>query len=170
MRNTTVLVVEDDARVAAVIADQLREEQYEVLTARTAKEAQASIRARPPDVVVLDVMLPDGSGFELCRTIRRGGLEWDPATGILLLTARVEEADVLRGFERGADDYLRKPFSLPELVARVRAVAERRRRTSSEVLQIGPLRVDLGGRLVSYAGTRIELSAKEFALLAELAA
>src|SRR4051794_13979882 len=146
MNQRTVLVVEDDARIAEVIADQLREEEYDVIVARTTTEAEHALTMRGPEVVVLDVVLPDGSGLELCRKIRRGERPWDPSTGIILLTARVEEADVLRGFLRGADDYVRKPFSIPELVARVRAIADRKRRPSSEILRVGDLRVDLGSR------------------------
>src|SRR5262249_47684931 len=122
-----------------------------------------------PDAVVLDVMLPDGSGFELCRTIRRGGRIWDSALGILLLTARGEEADMLRGFARGADDYLRKPFSMAELVARVRALIHRRTRVRKDVFFVGALRIDIGAHEASFRGVDLELAGKEFDLLTELA-
>src|SRR5689334_16061531 len=115
MGQATVLLVEDDARLASVVADQLREEEYRVVTTRKAADALPLLRQVRPQAVVLDVVLPDGSGFDLCRRIRRGGDGWDAGVGIMLLSARVEEVDVLRGFERGADDYVRKPFSLPEL-------------------------------------------------------
>src|SRR4051794_8302350 len=101
MNQRTVLVVEDEPRVAEAIADQLREEEYDVIVARTMTEAELALTMRGPEVVVLDVVLPDGSGLELCHKIRCGGRPWDPRTGIILLTARVEEADVLRGFLRG---------------------------------------------------------------------
>jgi DNA-binding response OmpR family regulator len=169
LTDTTVLVVEDDKRVASVIADQLREEGFDVVTTRTLAGAEELLSSRQPDVVVLDVMLPDGSGFDLCRTIRRGTGLWNRGLGILVLTARVEETDVLRGFQRGADDYLRKPFSMPELVARMRAIAARKRRPRAEVLFAGGLRIDLAARRVWFRGAPIVLSAKEFAMLAELA-
>jgi DNA-binding response OmpR family regulator len=167
--DTTVLVVEDDKRVADVIGDQLREEGYAVVAAQTIAEAEVLLGTRSPDVVLLDVMLPDGSGFDLCRTIRRGDGSWNRALGILVLSARVDEADVLRGFERGADDYLRKPFSMPELVARMRAISQRRRRPSSEVLFVGQLRIDLGARTAWFRGAPLSLAAKEFEMLATLA-
>src|SRR5690348_6730401 len=103
MGRTTVLVVEDDARVASVIADQLREEDCVVETASDIRSAARALTDVRPDVLVLDVVLPDGSGFDLCRRIRQGGA-WDAGIGILLLTARSEDVDVLRGFDRGADD------------------------------------------------------------------
>src|SRR4051794_1457456 len=169
MGQTTILVVEDDARVASVIADQLRAENYDVVMAWNAREAAARLREHAPDAVVLDVMLPDGSGFDLCRHIRCGGEEWDASVGILVLTARVEEADLLRGFERGADDYLRKPFSMPELVARIRALVARKRRTVVGLLQVGGLVIDVPARRVSYREQPLDLAAKEFHLLVELA-
>jgi two-component system phosphate regulon response regulator PhoB len=169
MPATTVLVVEDDARVASGIADQLREEDYDVHVARSAREAGSLLATRSPHAAVLDVMLPDGSGFDLCRRVRRGGGDWDPSLAILMLTARGDEADVLRAFERGADDYLRKPFSMPELVARLRALLARRRRAPAPVLHVGELVVDVAAGVASYGGRRLELPGKEFALLAELA-
>jgi DNA-binding response OmpR family regulator len=167
--DTTVLVVEDDKRVANVIGDQLREEGYVVVAARTIAEAEGLLSTRAPDVVLLDVMLPDGSGFDLCRTIRRGDGSWNRSLGILVLSARVDEADVLRGFERGADDYLRKPFSMPELVARMRAISQRRRRPATDVFFVGDLRIDLGARTAYFRGSPIKLAAKEFEMLATLA-
>jgi DNA-binding response OmpR family regulator len=170
MQRALVLVVEDDPRVAGAIGEQLRDEDYEVVVARSAREAQRALDDHAPDAVVLDVGLPDGSGFDLCRRIRRGGEGWDASLGILLLTGRAEEADVLRGFERGADDYVKKPFSFPELVARVRALVNRRRKSPAEVLRVGQLVVDVARRSASYAGEPLPLAAKEFGLLVELAA
>jgi two-component system response regulator MtrA len=169
MHSPTVLVVEDDARIASIVADQLREEEFRVVTARNAREAAQALIERRPDVVLLDVMLPDGSGFELCRRIRRGGDQWDSGVGIVLLTARVEDVDVLRGFERGADDYVRKPFALPELVARVRAVVARRRRSTLELLRVGELVIDVAGRAARLGDVPLDLAGKEFAMLVELA-
>ena len=164
-----VLVVEDDARLAAVIAEQLHEEDFEVRLARTVAEADRAIPDLRPHCALLDVGLPDGSGFDLCRRLRRAGGTWDPSLAIIMLTARVEEADVLRGFERGADDYVRKPFSIPELVSRVRVALVRRRPAGGGDLLVERLAVDLGSRSATYAGQLLELAGKEFALLVELA-
>ena len=170
MAMTTVLVIEDDARVAAVIADQLRADDHRVAVARGVNDGLAQLEATQPDVVVLDVNLPDGSGFDLARRIRRGGAPWDAGLGILMLTARTEEADLLRGFERGADDYLTKPFSFPELCARVRALATRGRPPSgTRLMTVGRLEVDAGTRVARWDGQAVELAAKEFDLLVELA-
>jgi DNA-binding response OmpR family regulator len=169
MGKATVLVVEDDARVASVIADQLREEEFAVFTARSVREAAAALIERTPDAIVLDVMLPDGSGFELCRRIRRGGEHWDSAVGIVLVSARVDDVDVLRGFSRGADDYVRKPFAMPELVARVRALVARRRGSPAETLCVGDLVVDVAARTARFREQTLDLAGKEFGLLVELA-
>jgi two-component system phosphate regulon response regulator PhoB len=169
MARTTVLLVEDDTRIAGVIADQLREERYDVVHARSAAEAERTLGDTAPDLALVDVMLPDGSGFELCRRIRHGGGLWDPALGIMLLTARTDEVDVLRGFERGADDYVRKPFSMPELIARVDALVARRRRERAGRIAVGSLEIDIGSRRATFAGVDLGLSGKEFDLLVELA-
>jgi DNA-binding response OmpR family regulator len=164
-----VLLVEDDARLAGVIAEQLREEDYDVRHARTLAEAARVLRDLRPHCALLDVGLPDGSGFELCRQLRRAGGPWDPSLAIIMLTARVEEADVLRGFERGADDYVRKPFGIPELVSRVRSALVRRRPAGGGELRLERLEIDLGSRSATYGGSVLELAGKEFALLVELA-
>jgi two-component system response regulator BaeR len=153
-----VLVVEDDARLAAVIAEQLHEEDFDVRLARSIAEAERLLPDLRPHCVLLDVGLPDGSGFDLCRRLRRAGGSWDPSLAIIMLTARVEEADVLRGFERGADDYVRKPFSIPELVSRVRVALVRRRPAGGGDLHVERLMIEV-----------LELAGKEFALLVELA-
>jgi two-component system copper resistance phosphate regulon response regulator CusR len=114
------------------------------------------------DLVILDVMLPGGSGFDLCRELRTGAI----TAPILMLTARDAVDDRVAGLDAGADDYLTKPFAFRELVARVRALGRRRRDLRPEVVEIADLRVDLTRRRVSRAGHEIELTAKEFALLA----
>ena len=169
MQRLRVLVVEDDTRLAAVIAEQLHEEDFDVRLARSIAEAERMLPGLRPHCVLLDVGLPDGSGFDLCRRLRRAGGSWDPSLAIIMLTARVEEADVLRGFERGADDYVRKPFSMPELVSRVRVALVRRRPAGGGDLQVerlhGRSRIADG----DYADQVLELAGKEFALLVELA-
>ncbi|MEU4782828.1 response regulator transcription factor [Micromonospora sp. NPDC023633] len=160
-----VLVVEDDASIREVTALGLRRAGFRVDTARDGREGLAAWRARPPDLIVLDVMLPGLDGFEVCREIRRTS-----GVPILMLTARTDTVDVVVGLECGADDYLRKPFDLPELVARVRSVL---RRASAPVvttlIEIGGLEIDPGSVLVRKDGRDLALTATEFRLLLELA-
>ena len=156
-----VLVVEDDQRLVDAICQGLREERFEVLRASTAAEARELLLFAAHDVIVLDVMLPGGSGFELCKLVRARGI----TTPVLMLTARDAVADRVRGLELGADDYLTKPFAFPELVARIRALARRPVGLAPEVVQVRDLKVDLRTRAVARGGRAIFLTAKEFALL-----
>ena len=123
----TVLLVEDEAKLADVLAQQLAEEDFDVRQARSLRQALRMLDDLVPDVAVIDIGLPDGSGLDVLRRLRCGADRLDSGTPVLVLTARTEEADVLRAFERGADDYLRKPFALPELIARVHALLARGR-------------------------------------------
>jgi two-component system copper resistance phosphate regulon response regulator CusR len=156
-----VLVVDDDVTLGNAIVRGLREQSIETLLATTADEARELILFATHDVVVLDVMLPGGSGFDLCRLMRDRGI----ATPVLMLTARDAVADRVHGLDAGADDYLTKPFAFEELVARVRALARRSTLMVPEVVRIADLEVDLQTRLTTRAGRRIDLTAKEFALL-----
>ena len=113
----TILLVEDEEKIAAVLAEQLGAEGFDVRQARSLRQALRMLDDLVPDVAVVDVGLPDGSGLDVLRRLRCGADRLDSGTPVLVLTGRTEEADVLRGFERGADDYLRKPFALPELIA-----------------------------------------------------
>ena len=161
MGDVRVLVVEDDARMAAAIRRGLR---FEGLVVDIAPDGEAALRAVGPveyDAVVLDVMLPGLDGFETCRRLRVDGV-WVP---VLMLTARDAVKDRVRGLDGGADDYLTKPFSLAELVARLRALARRGPRERPAVLEVGPLRLDPAAREVRRGDAEIELSAREFALL-----
>ncbi|MDX6579341.1 MAG: two-component system, OmpR family, response regulator [Gaiellales bacterium] len=158
-----VLVVDDERNIVVLIATALRYEGFEVGTAEDGAQALAAVRDFAPDLVVLDVMLPDADGFELQARIRGDGQD----VPVLFLTARGAVADRVRGLTLGADDYMTKPFSLDELVARVHAIL---RRTSdsaapSHLLSFADLRLDEETREVRRGGRRIELSPTEFSLL-----
>ncbi|MBN1204254.1 MAG: response regulator transcription factor [Myxococcaceae bacterium] len=162
-----VLVVEDDPNLRLTLVDNLEEEGYAVEAASTLAEARAKWKAAPFDVVVLDIMLPDGDGYSLCRELRQAGT----SSRVLMLTARTLEDDVVRGFEVGADDYLAKPYRLRELLARIRALARRGATASPpvEVLAFDRFRVDLASRrLLEASGEAVELTRTEFDLLVYL--
>lgn len=160
-----LLLVEDDASIRELTADGLRAAGYAVETASTGIEALERFRLENPEAVILDIMLPGLDGLTVCRTIRA-----ESAVPVIMLTARVEALDVVAGLEAGADDYVRKPFELAELLARIRA-ALRRIGTAADgpALCLGPLSIDMPGHLVSRAGAAIALSHTEFRLLVELA-
>ncbi|NYF59469.1 response regulator transcription factor [Micromonospora purpureochromogenes] len=160
-----VLLVEDDASIREVTALGLRRAGFRVSTAVDGRAALAAWRAQPVDLVVLDVMLPGLDGLEVCREIRRTS-----SVPILMLTARTDTIDVVVGLECGADDYLRKPYDLPELVARVRAGLRRASAVVEEtVLTVGGLEIDPNRFVVRKAGRELTLTATEFRLLLELA-
>jgi two-component system OmpR family response regulator len=156
-----VLVVEDDAPMAAAIRRALRVEGIVADVARRGTDALRMVRATEFDAVVLDVMLPDLDGFETCRRLRAAHV-WVP---IIMLTARDAVEDRVRGLDEGADDYLTKPFSLAELLARLRALARRRPVERPTVLEVGDLRLDPATRQVWRGDAEVELSVREFALL-----
>ncbi|MGW5557750.1 response regulator [Micromonospora sp. NPDC003944] len=160
-----VLVVEDDLSIREVTAIGLRRAGFRVATAVDGRQALVAFRAHPVDLIVLDIMLPVLDGLEVCREIRRTS-----QVPILMLTARTDTIDVVVGLECGADDYLRKPFDLPELVARVRSVLRRASApTPSSVIDIGGLEIDPGGFVVRRHGREVTLTSTEFRLLLELA-
>jgi two-component system OmpR family response regulator len=156
-----VLVVEDDVRMAAAIRRGLRFEGLVVDVAGGGEEALRRVAAVDYDALVLDVMLPDLDGFETCKRLRASGA-WLP---VLMLTARDSVEDRVRGLDGGADDYLTKPFSLAELVARLRALMRRGPVERPAVLEVGDLRLDPATREVWRGQQEIELSAREFGLL-----
>jgi two-component system OmpR family response regulator len=155
-----VLVVEDDVRMAAALRRGLQAEAIVTDVAMDGEEAVRRVRAGSFDVVVLDVMLPGLDGFETCRRLRNNGV-WVP---IIMLTARDAVQERVRGLDAGADDYLTKPFSLAELLARLRALARRGPVERPTVLEVGDLRLDPATREVWRGDAEIELSAREFAL------
>jgi two-component system, OmpR family, response regulator len=156
-----VLVVEDDVRMAAALRRGLRGEGIVADVATASGDALWMVRATEFDAVVLDVMLPDVDGFEICRRLRADGV-WVP---IIMLTARDAIEDRVKGLDVGADDYLTKPFSLAELLARLRALTRRGVVERPVVLQVGPLRLDPATRQVWRGDSSVDLSAREFALL-----
>src|SRR6187200_2114593 len=156
-----VLLVEDDPGLAEIIRTGFGERGVQVVAVASYEDGRMKALLGSFDVIVLDVMLPGGSGFDLCRALRSRGL----ATPILMLTARDAVDDRVTGLEVGADDYLTKPFAFRELLARVRALARRRPMLIPETMRIADLEVDLAARRVARAGRPIELTAKEFALL-----
>jgi two-component system copper resistance phosphate regulon response regulator CusR len=156
-----VLLVEDDAELAEVIEGGLTEHAMDVVREGTLSGAQSRATLGAFDIIILDVMLPGGSGFELCRALRKRGV----GTPVLMLTARDTVDDRVQGLDAGADDYLTKPFAFRELVARLHALARRRPTPLPEIATIADLEVDLRGHRVRRAGREIELTAKEFALL-----
>ncbi len=164
--NELILVVDDEQRIVRQARDYLEHGGFRVLEATDGKSALAMARQARPDLIVLDLNLPGIDGLDVCRSLRR-----DSDVPIIMLTARVEETDRLIGLELGADDYITKPFSPRELVARVRVIL---RRVNKEVVQQGIVRaadleIDLNGHRVLRAGEPVQLSRTEFNLLAVLA-
>ena len=162
-----VLIVEDERDIRDLVALHLQRDGYEVTSAGSGEEALAQVRQSPPDLVVLDLMLPAMSGLEVCRRLRQ-----EPATAtlpILMLTAKADEVDRVVGLELGADDYVVKPFSPKELLARVHAVLRRSRPTPGAApIAIGGLTIDPGTHRVLVAGLALPLTPKEFDLLRAL--
>src|SRR5512132_865085 len=164
-RPTRILFVEDEPSISEPFSKALRREGFEPVTARGAKEALALARRVEPDLVLLDLALPDGDGRDVCRELRRTS-----QVPILMLTARGAEMDRVIGLELGADDYVVKPFSGPEVIARIRAVLRRAgSRGTDSVVHVDGLEVDIPARRVKLDGQQVELARKEFDLLAELA-
>jgi DNA-binding response OmpR family regulator len=163
----TVLVVEDEGSIASFVSLYLKNAGYAVRTASTGSQALEQVASQMPALIVLDLMLPDIDGIEVCRRIRKSS-----DVPILMLTARDEDVDKIIGLEVGADDYLTKPFNPRELVARVKSILRRavpeRRQAESAVLRHGDLLVDAGRREVHVGEQEIQLAPKEFDLLWEL--
>ena len=156
-----VLIVEDDPHLAGLLRDGLRAQRIDPTLAGTFPEGLTQARAGDYAVIVLDVRLPGGTGFDLCGELRRRGV----TTPVLMLTALDAVDDRVRGLEVGADDYLTKPFAFRELVARLKALARRRPALAPSSYRVADLEVDLAARTVRRAGRPITLTAKEFTLL-----
>jgi len=162
----TILIVDDEPEIVALCGDYLRAAGYAVTVARDGRAAVDSVRANRPDLVVLDVGLPALDGLEVTRAVRR-----ESSVPIVMLTARADESDVLVGLELGADDYVTKPFSPKELVARVRAVLRRTEgaHESPEIVRAGDVELDTARMAAAVGNRRVDLTPTEFRLLLELA-
>jgi two-component system, OmpR family, response regulator len=167
MTASKILVVEDDLSLQAALSYSLTKDGYQVTVAKDGAEAINQFHEKQPDLVLLDIMLPVMSGLEVCRIIRK-----ESGVPIIMLTARAEEMDKITGLDLGADDYVTKPFSMRELLARVRALLRREHNSplvSSGVLIIGDIAIDTARHSVKKSGQSIELTPKEFDLLTFLA-
>jgi DNA-binding response OmpR family regulator len=167
------VIVEDDRATRRFLADNLSADGYEPVEAETAQDGRRLLSELTPELAIIDLGLPDRDGLDLLRELRAGGergVRLDPQLPVLVLSGRAGELDRVRGFERGADDYLVKPFSYPELRGRIAALLRRaRNRPRLARLKIGRLEIDAVGRQVWLAGEPVVLSKKEFALLRALA-
>lgn len=166
-RRNSVIVVDDDADIRGLIVDQLRQENYDLLSASNLAELRQALRDQPVDLIVLDLNLPDGDGLSLCRELRAEG----SGIQIIMVTARGSAIDRVLGLELGADDYLTKPFDTDELLARVR-VALRNRMTrdgGSTKVVAGDLTIDLVAHIVTKGGVEVHLTPKEYGVLEQLA-
>jgi DNA-binding response OmpR family regulator len=165
-----ILIVEDDLAILRGLKDNLEYESYDVLTAKDGEQGYCLIQEKKPDLVILDLMLPRMSGYELCRKVRKEG----NAIPILMLTARGEEVDRVLGLDLGADDYVTKPFSVPELLARIRAIMRRVQQDKTgdlpDDLHFGDIAIDFKRFEARKGGKILNMSRKEFGVLRVLAA
>jgi len=163
---TRILIIEDEPGLRVAVKDELEFEGFDVDVADDGPSGLAAIRRSAPDLVVLDLMLPGLNGFEICHTLRREGIR----TPIIVVTARGQEADKVRGLELGADDYLTKPFGLAELVARIRAILRRARTVEEarDILEAHPITVDLRRHRAFKSDRELQLTDMEFRILALL--
>ena len=169
MADTKVLIVEDDQTLLSVLEYNLRKEGYTVVTAADGVQALEAARKEKPDLIILDIMLPKMSGFEVCRILRK-----EMTVPILMLTAKDDEIDKIAGLDLGADDYMTKPFSMRELLARVRAMLRRadmqaQKGAAENQLKLGDIEVDIRRHSVTRGGNILGLTPKEFDLLTFLA-
>lgn len=156
-----ILIIEDDPKLARILCEQLQIAGYNATSARTAQEGCAQVGRESPDLILLDVMLPDRDGMDLCRQLRHDGV----SAPILLLTALDETSDKVSGLNAGADDYLSKPFEIDELLARIRSLVRRDRASEPAILKYHDIVMDMPKRAVSRGGEQIKLTSKEFELL-----
>jgi two-component system KDP operon response regulator KdpE len=161
---TRVLVVDDEPQILKALQTSLRGAGYEVDTATTGAQALTAAAVQPPDAIILDLVLPDARGTDVCRELRT----WS-SVPVILLSVVGDESEKVAALDAGADDYVTKPFGLDELLARLRAALRRRDAPAEPVVEVGELRVDLAARDVTFAGRPVQLTPHEFKLLALLA-
>jgi two-component system KDP operon response regulator KdpE len=163
-----ILIVDDDPRILRLVREVLSALGYQVLTRTTGQQAIETVAIEDPDLVILDILLGDFDGYQVCRRVREFS-----EVPIIMLTAKVTETDMLAGFDAGADDYITKPFSSKELIARIRAVLKRAQNIPTApreaVVECGDLQIDLARRQASVAGVKVHLTATEYNLLYQLA-
>jgi DNA-binding response OmpR family regulator len=161
MTAATVLIIEDDPALLRGLTDNFRGHGYEVRTAADGTAGLAAALQEPPDLLLLDIMLPKLNGYEICRRLR----EWQLEMPIIMLTAKGQESEIVQGLELGADDYVTKPFSIRELLARVRALLRRRSSEVESIHQIGDATLDLNSHKLTRAGVEVQLTSKEYRML-----
>ena len=161
MSGETVLIIEDDATMLRGLKDNFEFDGFRVATAADGEKGlEAALRLKP-DLIVLDIMLPKVNGYEICRLVRKEGMD----TPIIMLTAKGQESDIVLGLNLGADDYVTKPFSIKELLARANAFLRRRREGKVQVFRFGRFELDTASRRLLRAGAEVPLTPKEFSLL-----
>jgi two-component system KDP operon response regulator KdpE len=161
MTGARILVVDDEPQILRALRTNLRGAGYEVTTAETVEQALAEAAMRPPDAVILDLLLPDGSGTDVCRELRR----WSDVP-VILLSAIGDESEKVAALDAGADDYVTKPFGIDELLARLRAALRRTAHATGAVVELGHLRIDLEKRSVAVGGKPVQLTPHEYGMLA----
>jgi DNA-binding response OmpR family regulator len=161
MHTASILVIEDDPALLRGLKDNFEARNYRVQIAREGREGLSAALASPPDLLLLDIMLPKMNGYEICRALRAKHLNMP----IIMLTAKGQEEDIIRGLELGADDYITKPFSIRELLARVKALLRRRQSVQSSILQFGEYKLDLAAYKLFRNSEKVALTSKEFKLL-----
>ena len=165
MPDETILIIEDDQAMRRALSDNFQFEGFDVITAADGEKGLHAALHKQPALVILDLMLPKVNGYEICRLIRQRGLDMP----IIMLTAKGQESDIVLGLNLGADDYVTKPFSVKELLARSNAFLRRRRGEAERVYRFGPFELDLASHRLSCDGEQIELTPKEFDLLTLMA-
>jgi len=161
MTGETILIIEDDPTMLRGLKDNFQFEGYQVATAADGEKGLAAALSVKPDLIVLDIMLPKVNGYEICRLVRKAGLD----VPIIMLTAKGQEQDIILGLNLGADDYMTKPFSIKQLLARANAFLRRKRQAAATVYQFGRFALDLSSRRLLRDGREIPLTPKEFGLL-----
>jgi DNA-binding response OmpR family regulator len=161
MAGETILIVEDDPAMLRGLKDNFALEGYRVVTAADGRKGLDAALSKNPHLIVLDIMLPEINGYEICRLVRREGL----ACPIIMLTAKGQESDIVLGLNLGADDYVTKPFGINELLARANALLRRRRSETPQTMEFGPFRLDATSRRLTRDGREVPLTPKELGLL-----